>query len=932
MRFNFNCRSLLFFFLFFGLIAPNRLNAAPIGFEEKFGLAKNRYEVLNELVPGTEDFYYYSCLYYQQNGNDQKVEKILKQWIKRYGYTERANEIINRQALLEYSSKPDDAIDLIRRRLNLHFNHQKKQMSAVSSYPSTLSHSIFSFETLMDKAMHDYSDLSGFEDSALPFLIEKDLNPDLRRNLLSRLARPEGKNLAKLVVDDLKYKYSGGFGSLKIHQKLLIDQLDECLRLMPELIDQTNFVYAYISRLRPSEDANWQYDKEVKYRYLMEMWQFAKKLSPAFNSLKAHIVYHLLDLDRQSGRYNKLLFIEYLKLPRYADYTNKQYCESKENRYYRADLNANFRNQTFMPAIGNDEALVREYLENFLVNEDQADAYFKFIDSNYLMKLFAETKIKAGIGDMEKWFSLLSPNEVRALKEKVELEFAPTNPTILKPGEKVRIEFKVKNIKKLIARIYRINTFNYYRQNKEEISTAIDLDGLVANEEKILEFHQPEYISHHEKIEFPELPARGIFIIELIGNGISSRALIRKGQLMCISKPGAAGQLLSIFNESKEKIKDAKVWLDGREFTADEEGLINIPYSTSPGLKKIIIIKDDFASINEFEHLSERYSLEGGFYVDRESLIARKKAKVVFRPRLSLNGEKIDVSLLKDVVFKISSRDFEGAESSIEISHFKLYNNRESVHEFSVPEKLSQLSFTLKAKIDNLSTGKTDDLSVSETFFLNQIAATDKTEAFFPKHVKDSYKVYLLGKTGEPVRNESIQVELKSRYFTRTVYTTMQTDENGSIDLGKLQEIAWVKISTNSGISTIIRPTAHFHSLPEVINASIGQKIQIPLPFIEDRKPNEIFNLYEVRDNDYVADFSKNAQISRGFINIEHLPAGDFELFLKDTQSVVKISIANGTGQTLTFFSIEGLFRDIPLLALLLIVFWQCFPCMTVHF
>ncbi len=40
----------------------------------------------------------------------------------------------------------------------------------------------------------------------------------------------------------------------------LKSQLDECLRVMPELIDNSEFITTYLSKLAPSDDADISYD------------------------------------------------------------------------------------------------------------------------------------------------------------------------------------------------------------------------------------------------------------------------------------------------------------------------------------------------------------------------------------------------------------------------------------------------------------------------------------------------------------------------------------------------------------------------------------------------------------------------------------------------------------------------------------------------
>lgn len=48
------------------------------------------------------------------------------------------------------------------------------------------------------------------------------------------------------------------------------------------------------------------------------------------------------------------------------------------------------------------------------------------------------------------------------------------------------------------------------------------------------------------------LGKRGLFIIELIGNGYSARAVIKKGSLQVISKSSIAGHLCYIIDEKRE--------------------------------------------------------------------------------------------------------------------------------------------------------------------------------------------------------------------------------------------------------------------------------------------------------------------------------------------------------------------------------------------
>ena len=93
------------------------------------------------------------------------------------------------------------------------------------------------------------------------------------------------------------------------------------------------------------------------------------------------------------------------------------------------------------------------------------------------------------------------------------------------------MELFTKNVDKLIVKVFEINTRNFYRQNLREVDTDILLDGLVANDEQLHEYKDAPLLRKSRKFKFDKLNKRGVYVIDFIGGGKSSRALIRKGRL-----------------------------------------------------------------------------------------------------------------------------------------------------------------------------------------------------------------------------------------------------------------------------------------------------------------------------------------------------------------------------------------------------------------
>ena len=85
--------------------------------------------------------------------------------------------------------------------------------------------------------------------------------------------------------------------------------------------------------------------------------------------------------------------------------------------------------------------------------------------------------------------------------------------------------------------------------------------------------------------EFPQLDDRvGLFVIEFISNGYSSRAVIKKGSLSLIYKSTVAGQVAYILDENKEicESENTGMWYMNQYFKADPEKggrILTVKYS-----------------------------------------------------------------------------------------------------------------------------------------------------------------------------------------------------------------------------------------------------------------------------------------------------------------------------------------------------------------
>src|SRR5262245_10899194 len=401
--------------------------AGEVGFVEDFALARDRTVALRQLVPGTEDYHYFHALHFLNTDQFDRAAEQTKPWLARFGRTPRLLEIQTRHALLTYDRDPARSLAFLRGRLGLHFNHEREVPGAVLNLPTALDPQLIARDRLRDDAFARAADLSPFEDAALDWLATTELTPQRLRHLLQRLPRPDVAALPQLVDADLPAPNAPGFGAYPLHAQMTLAQLDALLKLRPALLNQAAFVNAWITKLRPGEDENWRRDPTATRAYLDRLEQFVNRLAPAHNALKAHVLFHRLAVDRGQGAYDRARFLAYLKLPRQQGYMARALLERDEARRWPADLNADFSPVTLLPRVGADEPLGRSYLERFLADADAPKEFEPFVNDVYLKHLYAEVQVVNGKGDPDQWAAQLPPELFKALKERVDVDFAFTN-------------------------------------------------------------------------------------------------------------------------------------------------------------------------------------------------------------------------------------------------------------------------------------------------------------------------------------------------------------------------------------------------------------------------------------------------------------------------------------------------------------------------
>jgi len=891
----------------FVLSASPRPAAAEdeIGFIERFALAENREAAVEELIPGTEDYYYFSSLLALQEERFDDVESLLEPWRERHGETARATEIRHRLALRRYGEEPAQTLAYLREELGLRFNHQQEKLDARPDFPTELNPEEITWEAFLERALRAPG-LGCVEDSGLDRLVREQtpLDQGRRRELLSRLRFPDYERLVGLIASDLRTPESRGFGEFEIHRRLTLEQLDELVGLRPELANDPQFVNARLVRLRPGGDEAPARNPEAREAYLDRLWDYVESLPPAFNSLKASVLYRRLEQGRRKGDFPRDEFLAYLELPRHMPYMSEDYLRRKRG-VANVDLNAGYDSTTGFGPIGDDQSLVRDYLEHYFREDESYDRFTPFVRESYLKRVFAETKLLAGIGDPEEWYSLLEPSEVEALKERVEIAFAPGNREHFVPADEVSLSVRLKNVDELIVKVYEINALEYYLDRKREINTDLDLDGLVANEETTHRYDEAPVRRHEETFTFESLAdRRGTWVVEFIGNGISSRALVRKGKLQYLSRTTPGGELVTVLTEDNEKVDDASAWFGGQRYEAGDDGRILLPFSRA-GEAPVVLSDGEMASLVRLRLPQEQYQLDAGVLLEQETLLPGEEASIAIRPSLRLGNEPVSLDLLDNVTLSIATEDRDGVASVNEVDDPELGDGRETIHSFRVPPRLSRVTVTLAGEIEPVSrSGEPTQVTFSRTFPVNGIDSRPVVADAYLSRFGDRYVLEVLGKSGEALADRAVNVSLTHRDFSRVHETSLKTDGNGRVDLGELDGIATV--SCSGAASRTWRLSGDAASRASTVHGVAGEPVVIPHPGVGNPLERAELAVLEMRGGAPYRDAFDRASAGDGAVILEGLEPGDYQVRLRGPGETILVRITDAAAGEFGYALSEG--------------------------
>ncbi|QDV55920.1 hypothetical protein [Rosistilla oblonga] len=882
-------------------IPQRTARATEIGSIERYALAVDRQQFLQDLIPGSADYYYFHALHHQTMGQPELAAAYLADWSanKAFDQDPRLLGMQHRQHLLQFEATPDRTLEYLRRHLNVNLDHQPPRVRGQRQLPASLDAALIDGdEQLLAAAERRETLTSAGQRRLVQIWTAADqpddiVSPQTLRWLLERLDQPALPKIVDLVITELQQRrpQHQQFGDLPIHDVLTLDELQQVRRQVKEVASDDGLVSAILLRLRPSADSDPSQQPQVYHDYLQRAEEFVRTLPDAYNGLKASVLYHRLAADLKNEQFEKQRFIDYLALPRQSPIVLPKLIERSLDGTI-AELNHDYRQQAMLPPIGDDQPLVRAYLEHFLRDAASPEAFAQYLRPEYLRDLFAETKLLAGIEPRDQWFAQLSPEDQKALQERVEVTLAATNSEYQSIDEPAALHVDIKNVDELMIRTYRINTEAYCRAGRKPLSTAIDLDGLVANHSRSLKYDLPALRRHRQRIELPEIQGRGVWVVDLLGGGRRSRALIRRGDLRFAETIGAAGHRFQVLREDGTPAAQARLQIGTQEFTADESGTIIVPFAAKTTTRDAILIDDAIAMPIKFRHRAESYKLEAGFHTHRQQLQPGKLAEILIRPRLWVADRPIDPKIVEEVEVQVTATDLDGVATSKRYRDLEFTLDRELEVQFRVPRRTVQITASVSGRVASRSGGERVEVDAIKVWKINETEKTDAIADLFLARHDGGWSVEARGRSGEPLVGQAIQLSLRHRYRSNSVDVTLQTDETGTLHLGPLTDINTLA-AVSSGLPSRTWPLRESGShWPAEIHALAETEIAIPTSDLDDDADR--FRIWEERAGQPYASVDQALSVRDGAVRLKALAAGDYRLVDNDHNRSLVIRVTAG--------------------------------------
>jgi hypothetical protein len=803
---------------------------------ERLAFGSDRSPAAAGLVQGTSDYAYFAALRFLQAGQFDDAQRIIDSWDLTGGDSNLLERLRNRQVLLRWHRTPNDiaiandVADL----LDVRLDHEPSSASGSverndAALASVIDSNSLDVEHILTTLRSDDATFGNATQLALPRLLSIHLSVAQREIVLDRIGECRHPLLVSLVVDDLNYRGLSSFSQRHVHSMLDRNQLELLAQALPNLRTSVSWVCAVLQRLRPSRFVDISSQTQGRRDYLRQLYAEATLWPDLFNPIKFLIVGHLIAEELRHNVRHDGLFLDYCRL-RHDDLS---FHKLKPSDHSRQTMMLQAAAAMGLPAIANDE-VIGQYLFGYVQQTGSVPSSLaELMDQDWLTREISQLRLLAGKSTDDRDVRVVGATEVAALAKRSELTLCQHNPGRYRATDNVVLELDVKNLDRIVVKAYRIDEVAYFAVHNKAVAIDLELDGISASYEYNLEYTAPPIERRRISVPLLSCATPGTYIIEFVAAGMASRTLIFKGHLRWSARASAAGTVVVAVGAEADigKISKSRLLYAGREFVSDQDGEILLPFSSVTQTQPALLLAGDLSSVIDLPLFAESIDMAASIVIAREQLSVGHRVQAIADVRLHIAGAQASVELIEDCNWELTLRAIDGTATS-KRQPLQLSETANAVLEWTMPDDIAVIEIAISGSVRRhhdgnllaLRSHKTIDIAVPRT--MSHVGGAAIYDLYLQRGANGS-TMYCLGRNGEPAPSRSVMVGLRHRLSTEVIEVALQTDADGSVELGDLSMVEALHVTCGSLHRSWLFGTPRFAVSSVVIVE--GDSVELPV-------------------------------------------------------------------------------------------------------
>ena len=437
---------------------------------ESYLFAEDKEAFLSKLVPGTESYLFLTLLHTLNTSQDltADTEQLVEDYHSQFNNAD-SKQIRIRSLLKKFDTPSSDKKAILKQLqdhyLNIDLNYSKPSgittsvlRSTQHEYPSILDPQSLSLEACLEKIYSNADEFAKLNPGAMTRVDTKRIREDLKvlEKFIFEAEPTDFEEFPDLIIYFMNKKRAKPEYMVKVFDSLSLDQLERLSKLNSEFTKDPRFAQALCKKkfkITSLDDLGNQCSKQEKRELMHQFYTWARKQKTPFTSLTSNALLCILQLDLQLNKYDKELFIEFLKtaVTQY-NHMSEDHLEKFQSRQDDTTNILDTEEHT------NVNQLIKIYLEEFFKDAVNTNRFSQYLDSKYLNEIFYSTKMM--LGKTLKTKEVLSPEILQKLSDSVELKICPYNQEYYRSADPVKISLQIKNVPSLMIKVTSYHSFH----------------------------------------------------------------------------------------------------------------------------------------------------------------------------------------------------------------------------------------------------------------------------------------------------------------------------------------------------------------------------------------------------------------------------------------------------------------------------------------